>query len=75
LLYLGDYALLAADLRQFDEFTKKLSSTGLNTNHPTLVIAECVFVYIAGEQTSALLKFLTQTFLNIAMINYEQVLH
>lgn len=71
---LGDYHLIASDLRQIKEFEQKLANAALDKNQPTLFIAECVFVYSAVEVINELLKLLASSFSTAFLINYEQVM-
>uniref|UniRef100_A0A0K0DXU6 Leucine carboxyl methyltransferase 1 n=1 Tax=Strongyloides stercoralis TaxID=6248 RepID=A0A0K0DXU6_STRER len=72
-LFAGDYKLCGADLRQHDEFISKLEKAKLNKNAPTLIIAECVLVYMNPEKSEELLKSLSEYFKISSFINYEQV--
>uniref|UniRef100_A0A0N5CHP1 Leucine carboxyl methyltransferase 1 n=1 Tax=Strongyloides papillosus TaxID=174720 RepID=A0A0N5CHP1_STREA len=72
-LFAGDYKLCGADLRQHDEFMSKLEKVKLNKGAPTLVIAECVLVYMNPEKSEGLLKCLSEYFSVVSFINYEQV--
>lgn len=83
------YHLLGADLRQEKELETKLDAAGIDYrcglknafgkvrsfaySAPTLIIAECVFVYMANDATLNLLKFFTQRFTQCAIVNYDQV--
>ncbi|CEF69464.1 Leucine carboxyl methyltransferase 1 [Strongyloides ratti] len=72
-LYAGDYKLCGADLRQHDEFMGKLEKAKLNKDAPTLIIAECVLVYMKPEKSEELIRSLSEYFKVISFINYEQV--
>jgi [phosphatase 2A protein]-leucine-carboxy methyltransferase len=72
-LHAGDYHLLGADLRQLHELEEKLNSAEIDYTLPTLVIAECVLIYMSVESSSELLKFFATKFESIAFLNYEQV--
>uniref|UniRef100_A0A6V7UXC5 [phosphatase 2A protein]-leucine-carboxy methyltransferase n=1 Tax=Meloidogyne enterolobii TaxID=390850 RepID=A0A6V7UXC5_MELEN len=72
-LHCGDYHLIGADLRQIREFEQKLTTAELDNSQPTLIIAECLFVYMDLEHSYNLIKELTKYFETLALINYEQV--
>lgn len=72
-MHAGDYHLIGADLRQMREFEYKLSTADLDFSQPTLIIAECVFVYMDEQHSFELIEYLAKLFETIAIINYEQV--
>uniref|UniRef100_A0A915N101 [phosphatase 2A protein]-leucine-carboxy methyltransferase n=1 Tax=Meloidogyne javanica TaxID=6303 RepID=A0A915N101_MELJA len=72
-IHCGDYHLIGADLRQIREFEQKLTTGELDNSQPTLIIAECLFVYMDLEHSYNLIKELTKYFETLALINYEQV--
>ncbi|XP_074866601.1 leucine carboxyl methyltransferase 1 [Carettochelys insculpta] len=67
------YSILAADLRNPSEMEIKLKKFNMDTQLPTLLIAECVLVYMTPQQSSDLLKWAANTFQAAMFINYEQV--
>lgn len=71
-IHLENYHLVSADLRNPNELDSKLKSCQVNFNQPTLVIAECVLVYMTLEHSSNLLKYWTDNFEQIGFLNYEQ---
>ena len=72
-LHLRNYHLISADLRNISEFDNKLSVCDIDSNMPTLVLAECVLVYMTTEHSNQLLKHLTSRFRTCSFVNYEQV--
>ena len=68
------YHLVGGDLRKLDELeTKLMNDCGLDSNLPTLVLAECVLVYLPPEKTTRLLKWCSEKFKTSFFVNYEQV--
>ncbi|XP_053412529.1 leucine carboxyl methyltransferase 1 isoform X1 [Nycticebus coucang] len=67
------YAIIGADLRHIPELEEKLKKCNMNTQLPTLLIAECVLVYMTPEQSANLLKWAANSFETAMLINYEQV--
>ncbi|XP_075756024.1 leucine carboxyl methyltransferase 1 isoform X2 [Pelodiscus sinensis] len=66
-------SFLIADLRDTAELEKKLKTFNMDTQLPTLLIAECVLVYMTPPQSASLLKWAANTFQAAMFINYEQV--
>ncbi|XP_047636222.1 leucine carboxyl methyltransferase 1 isoform X3 [Phacochoerus africanus] len=67
------YAIIGADLRDIPELEEKLKKCNMNTQLPTLLVAECVLVYMTPEQSANLLKWAANSFETAMFINYEQV--
>ncbi|XP_008566688.1 PREDICTED: leucine carboxyl methyltransferase 1 [Galeopterus variegatus] len=67
------YAIIGADLRDLSELEEKLKKCNMNTQLPTLLITECVLVYMTPEQSASLLKWAANSFETAMIINYEQV--
>ncbi|XP_074014503.1 leucine carboxyl methyltransferase 1 isoform X3 [Numenius arquata] len=67
------YSLVGADLRFSSDLEEKLKKHNLDTHLPTLLIAECVLVYMTPQQSANLLKWAASTFPVAMFINYEQV--
>ncbi|XP_059271075.1 leucine carboxyl methyltransferase 1 isoform X4 [Mustela nigripes] len=68
------YAVIGADLRDLPELEEKLKKCNMNPQLPTLLIAECVLVYMTPEQSANLLKWAANSFDPAMFINYEQIL-
>jgi len=68
------YHLVGCDLRDTAQLSTKLDACGVERQLPTAFIAECVLVYMSAEQSSALVKWIAETFANVFFVNYEQVL-
>ncbi|XP_075420756.1 leucine carboxyl methyltransferase 1 [Tenrec ecaudatus] len=67
------YAIIGADLRDLCELEEKLKKCHMNAQLPTLLITECVLIYMTPEQSANLLKWAANSFENAMYINYEQV--
>ncbi|XP_053551153.1 leucine carboxyl methyltransferase 1 [Bombina bombina] len=67
------YSLVGADLRDLKDMEDKLKKFGLDSHLPTLLVAECVLVYMSLGQSASLLKWAADTFPTAMFINYEQV--
>uniref|UniRef100_A0AC34RC35 Leucine carboxyl methyltransferase 1 n=2 Tax=Panagrolaimus sp. JU765 TaxID=591449 RepID=A0AC34RC35_9BILA len=72
-LHGGDYHLLGADIRQIQELEQKLDTTHLDITLPTLILAECVFVYMVPEKSAEVIKYFADKFPTCGFLNYEQV--
>uniref|UniRef100_A0A5G2RE66 Leucine carboxyl methyltransferase 1 n=1 Tax=Sus scrofa TaxID=9823 RepID=A0A5G2RE66_PIG len=66
------YAIIGADLRDIPELEEKLKKCNMNTQLPTLLVAECVLVYMTPEQSANLLKWAANSFETAMLINYKQ---
>ena|SRR5438105_5425541 len=53
------YKLFSCDLRESHEFKKKLNDLGVNPKHPTLVLTECLLVYMKSHDQRSVLESLT----------------
>ncbi|XP_065540992.1 leucine carboxyl methyltransferase 1 isoform X1 [Lathamus discolor] len=67
------YSIQGADLRFSSELEEKLKKHNLDVHLPTLLVAECVLVYMTPQQSASLLKWAASTFPVAMFINYEQV--
>lgn len=80
-LHSNCYHLISFDLRTIstsanapNEFKNKLiTQCGMDVNLPTIILSECVLVYLDNSSSSSVLRWLTDTFKAIFLINYEQV--
>jgi tRNA wybutosine-synthesizing protein 4 len=70
----GTYHLLSADLRDVKGTVAALSAAGANPAAPTLIIAECVLVYMEPADSAALLAALSSAFSQAVFVNYEMLL-
>ncbi|XP_036136397.1 leucine carboxyl methyltransferase 1 isoform X6 [Molossus molossus] len=66
------YAVIGADLRDLSELEEKLKKCNMDTQLPTLLITECVLVYMTPEQSANLIKWAASVFGTAMFINYEQ---
>lgn len=60
-------------MRQHNELWEKLKHADLDPTLPTIVLAECVLVYIDLQHGDDLLSSIAKQFENCVFINYEQV--
>ncbi|XP_009695135.1 PREDICTED: leucine carboxyl methyltransferase 1, partial [Cariama cristata] len=67
------YSIVGADLRFSSDLEEKLKKHNLDIDLPTLLVAECVLVYMTPQQSANLLKWAASTFPVAMFINYEQV--
>ncbi|XP_048350462.1 leucine carboxyl methyltransferase 1 isoform X2 [Sphaerodactylus townsendi] len=67
------YAIISADLRELSKLEESLKKCNMDPQLPTLLVAECVLIYMTAEHSSALLRWATSTFPTAMFINYEQV--
>lgn len=62
---------MGVDLRNIAELEVKLQQAELNFASPTLLIAECVLVYIESECVNRLLSWVSSKFASAMFVNYE----
>ncbi|XP_067948789.1 leucine carboxyl methyltransferase 1-like [Watersipora subatra] len=65
------YALLPADLRNTNELDKQLQAASLDFQLPTLVLVECVLMYLPEDDSNRLLGYLAQKFSHCHLVNYD----
>uniref|UniRef100_A0A8V0YZ72 Leucine carboxyl methyltransferase 1 n=1 Tax=Gallus gallus TaxID=9031 RepID=A0A8V0YZ72_CHICK len=66
------YSIVGADLRFSSDLEEKLKKHKLDVHLPTVLVAECVLVYMTPQQSANLLKWAANTFPVAMFINYEQ---
>ncbi|CAK1544335.1 unnamed protein product [Leptosia nina] len=71
-LHADGYHLVGCDLSNVPETARKLAAAGVNTDSPTLVLAECVLVYLRPDAADALLAHLASSFPRLLLLLYEQ---
>lgn len=72
-LHAGSYHIVGVDLRNMDELANKLKQSEVDFTTPTIVLAECVLVYVEPQNSSNLLSWLSANFTTAVFVNYEQV--
>ena len=66
-----DYKLISGDVRDSELLTQKMSE--VNKTLPTLVLTECLLVYMSSGDTNSILNWLSETFSSLAVLNYEMI--
>ena len=67
------YHLMAADLRNVKSIDTSLCVAGISKKVPTLILAECVFVYMEPSAINKLLNYFTQEFPIIFLVDYDPI--
>ncbi|XP_044295622.1 leucine carboxyl methyltransferase 1 isoform X1 [Varanus komodoensis] len=67
------YAIIGADLRDLPKLEENLKKCNMDPHLPTLLVAECVLIYMTQEHSASLLKWVAGMFQTAMFINYEQV--
>ena len=67
------YCLATVDLRDSDLVSRTLAAAGIDFDAPTLLIAECVFVYMRPDQSKGVLSWIASAFKTAAYAAYEQI--
>ena len=67
------YHLAIADVRDLGQLSSALDAAGWEPSQPTLLLAECVLVYLPPADSVALLEWFAARAEHLAMIAYEQI--
>ncbi|KAG8145398.1 putative Leucine carboxyl methyltransferase 1 protein, partial [Naja naja] len=67
------YAIVGGDLRDLPKLEEQLKKCHMDPNLPTLLMTECVLIYMTTEHSGGLIKWVATTFRSAMFINYEQV--
>ncbi|KAI9184645.1 carboxy methyl transferase for protein phosphatase 2A [Blastocladiella emersonii ATCC 22665] len=69
-----EYALFAGDLRDWDAVVARLATLGFDASRPTLVMAECVLVYVdPANRVTSLLSWLAANLADVAVARYDHI--
>jgi O-methyltransferase involved in polyketide biosynthesis len=69
----GQYCLRAVDLRDLEAVRRTLLEAGFRTDVPTLVVAECVLIYMDAKHSDAIISWAGQELQQAAFVVYEQI--
>ena len=70
----ADLSLIGADLRDLPQLQALLVQAGVQFDVPTFVLSECVLVYLRGEEGTAVVRWVGETFKGgVVMLAYEQL--
>eukprot|EP00042_Codosiga_hollandica_P015529 m.37214 g.37214 ORF g.37214 m.37214 type:complete len:224 (-) comp44952_c0_seq2:478-1149(-) len=67
------YILVEADLRNLSALREKLEVAQIDVSAPTLVISECVLIYLPPDLSRGVLTWVAETFSTSFCVIYEQV--
>lgn len=67
------YHLAIADVRDLEQCSGALEDAGWDPSEPTLVLAECVLVYLPPSDSAALLSWFASRCTHVAIVAYEQI--
>jgi hypothetical protein len=68
------YKLFSQDLRETDILQQNLTNLGVDFDAPTLIITECLLVYLRKEDSEKILTCLSSLFRNyLIYVNYEMI--
>lgn len=67
------YRIAGVDLSDLDAVERRLRALGVDMSLPTLILSECVLIYIDGAQGDALLQWFARSFAHSAVLTYEQI--
>ncbi|XP_039205616.1 leucine carboxyl methyltransferase 1 isoform X2 [Crotalus tigris] len=66
------YAIVGGDLRDLPRLEEELKKCHMDPDLPTLLMTECVLIYLTIEHSACLIKWVATTFQSAMFINYEQ---
>ncbi|KAL8129820.1 hypothetical protein V2J09_018975 [Rumex salicifolius] len=69
-----DYKLLPVDLRDINKLDDVIALANLDPSLPTLIIAECVLIYLDPESSRSIVGWGAKTFSTAIFFLYEQIL-
>lgn len=72
-LHADHYHIVPGDLRDVQSLEARLLAAGLDKSLPTLLVAECVLVYMNSEDSAKVIEWAGKTFPSGIFINYEQI--
>ena len=72
-LHTADYHLAPVDLARLSDVRTALTECDLRPDRPTVVLAECVLVYMEPRACHQLLSHLAATLRTAYFVNYEMV--
>lgn len=67
------YRLVTADLRDIASMQAALRGAGLDPTAPTLLLSECVLVYLEPEDSCAIIAWAAQALERAVFVTYEQI--
>lgn len=67
------YHLLTADLRDVSSLQSALTAAGIQPSRPTLLLSECVLVYLEPEESCAIIAWAARAFSRSVFVTYEQI--
>jgi O-methyltransferase involved in polyketide biosynthesis len=73
-IHTPSYHLIAGDLRDVAALEASLKAADLDPSLPTLILAECVLIYMTASETTPLVQWSGTTFSCAAFVTYEQVI-
>eukprot|EP01111_Echinosteliopsis_oligospora_P005692 TRINITY_DN1923_c0_g1_i2.p1 TRINITY_DN1923_c0_g1~~TRINITY_DN1923_c0_g1_i2.p1 ORF type:complete len:219 (-),score=44.62 TRINITY_DN1923_c0_g1_i2:14-670(-) len=72
-IHAKDYHLVSCDLNHVDELDSLLTSLGIDFEKPTMIISECVLVYMQPEKGTQLIHWAASKFSTACFVTYEQI--
>lgn len=68
------YKLCACDVREGDILKKKFVEAGVDSNLPTMIITECLMIYMSNQDSTAVYRWLREFFrADLVSLNFEMV--
>ena len=67
------YRLATADLRDIEAVHNAVKNAGIDFTVPTLLLSECVLVYLEPEESCSIIAWAARTFQHSVFVTYEQI--
>lgn len=69
-----DYHIVGCDFTRLADLETKMTDCGVDFTTPTLLVAECVLVYLQPDKVSSFLQWIKEKFTGgVAIVNHEQL--
>lgn len=70
----SNYKLFTCDVRDGDILTSKFTANEIDRSIPTLLITECLMIYMTGKDSTSVYNWIRDFFIgDLASINYEMI--
>ena len=71
-----NYKIFSHDIRQTESLGLQLKDFGVSPEHPTIVLTECLLIYLKNEDSEKILRWIGEFFAPspyVSILNYEMI--
>jgi len=68
-----NYHILPVDLHNLDQLDNILKDSNINKRLPTMILSECVLIYLKPEYSDKIIEWASNGFINSCFATYEQI--